>query len=541
MRRIGAWALVFLMILGLCACGDDGTGKGFRLPLDGEPRQLDPQAATDTASVTVIAALFEGLTRINADGEVVDGAATHTLSADRCTYTFTLKESYWSTLSIRGEETPWDEPTRVVADDFLFGIQRAVTPENQSGTATALSSIKNAVAIHKGEQPLSALGVQVLNDRTLTITLAQPDDTFLSKLAATPFMPCNRAFFRYTAGRYGLEKKYVLSNGAFSLTAWNHNDSLLLNKNENYHTAAQITPSAVRYVQNTTDAAAALQAGALDVAFLSSDKIQAAQDAGIQLLTLNDSVRQLSLNTISTPLTNTHIRCALTNAIEWKTVYEYLQSKGEDPANGYIPPDATHKGKPYRNESNSFTYTTNVTKATEALGKGLAALYPQDTSPTLPPLTLIAPADDTSANLARYLVQSWQKNLKLYVALELMDESALQARIQSGNYQLALHTVVGGGLTAADNLTAYATGASNNITGFSNDLFNGFYAAAQHGESTAFKAECVLHEQCPAIPLSFPRRYYGIAANTAAITVRPFDGGTYGSAYEFLNAKKFED
>lgn len=47
---------------GLAGCHrDTPLGKSFRFPLSAEPRQLDPQVSTDAASVTLVAALFEGL------------------------------------------------------------------------------------------------------------------------------------------------------------------------------------------------------------------------------------------------------------------------------------------------------------------------------------------------------------------------------------------------------------------------------------------------------------------------------------------------
>ena len=231
-RLLALLAVVCLLGVGLCGCGDDGTGQGFRFPLGREPVELDPQMATDTAAITAIATMFEGLTRLNADGEVEDAAATHTLSEDGRTYTFTLRESFWSTLRIRGEETPFDDPTPVTADDFLFAFQRAVDPATGSPLAPEFDSILNAAAIRTGQKPLSELGVSAPDDRTLIITLQAPDAAFLHRLSGTPFMPCNRAFFEYTAGRYGLEQEYILCNGPFRLVAWNHNESLLFYKHE---------------------------------------------------------------------------------------------------------------------------------------------------------------------------------------------------------------------------------------------------------------------------------------------------------------------
>lgn len=542
MRRVLAVLTALILLLSLTACGDDGSGKGFRLPLDSEPRQLDPQSATEASSVAVISALFEGLTRLDANGNVVDGAATYTVSDDGMTYTFTLKESYWSTISIRGEQTNWDEPTMVTAQDFVFGWRRAVSPDNQSGTATAFYGIKNAEAIHKGEATLSSLGVKAVSDTVLTVTLEQADPSFPARLATTPFMPCDRAFFEYTAGRYGLEGKYLLSNGAFSLTAWNHNQSLLLSKNEYYHAADTVAPSAVRFVVDTEDPAAALTEGSLDAAFLSAEAVDTARQVGVTVHTLEDAVRGVYFNTAEPALANASVRRALRDTIEWATVYDHLAAAGEPKATGVIPPDARVGSESYRRGDNAAIWTTRVDAAQTTLGEGLAAVYPEEETPAMPRLTFLAAEDTVSADTARYIVQSWQKNLKLSCTLELVSEQTLAARVGSGNYQIALFTAVGGGLTAADNLTAFVSGAANNLTGFSDPAFDAAYtAAARGGRAEVTAAETMLREHCPIIPVSFPHRAYGIAANCEDVTVRPFGGGTYGGEYEFLHAKKFDD
>ena len=542
MHRIIALLTALFLLCTLVGCGDDGTDKGFRLPLDGEPSQLDPQTATDASAVTVLSVLFEGLTRLDADGKAVPGAADWTVSSDKLTYTFTLRDSYWSTLSVRGETTPWDEPTRVTAQDFLFGMQRALSSDNQTGTATALYGIQNAEAVHKGDKAPSALGVRAVDDATLSITLAAPDDAFLTKLAGTPFMPCNRAFFEYTAGRYGLEKAYILSNGAFSLTAWNHDHSLLLHKNEHYHNADKVTPQSVRFVLDTDDKTAALTEGSLDATFLPATDVDKARQVGVTVMPLEDSIRSVYFNTATPLLANADIRRALRDAIEWETVYAHLTNAGEAKAIGYIPPDATVGAERYRNGENAVTYSTQLAAAQVALGEGLAAVYPDEPNPAVPQLTVLAAQDDVSANLARYITQSWQKNLKVYCSLELVSEQTLAARLHSGNYQIALHSAVGGGLTAVENLFAYTTGAANNLAGFSDGAFDAAYAAAARGDrAQVTAAENVLRDLCPTVPLSFPRRYYGVGANCENVTVRSFEGGTYGGMYEFLSAKKFDD
>lgn len=511
-NRITAWlvavCLVFCLLLG--GCGDDGSGGGFRFPLGSEPRQLDPQTAADTASVTVLSALFEGLTRLDEHGAPQAGAADWTVSADGKTYTFTLRETYWSTLSVRGEETEWNEPTRVTAADYVFGLQRAVSPAASAETAARLASIQNAEKIHRGELGAGKLGVRATDEYTLVITLSRADDTLLTALASPSCAPCDRDFFEYTGGRYGLEKRYLITNGAFSLSAWNHGESLLLTKHEGYHDAARILPQAVRYViEAVEDPLTALEEGVIDVVPLTAEEARQAIERGIPTTSLQDRVRSVYFNTAHTALGNANIRYALRDSVEWKTVYEYLTDIGEVAADGHIVPDVTVGDEPYRTEGNARRFATNAAAAHNYLGKGLDALGTDGKAAVKPRLTVLAAEDDNSANLARYLIQSWQKNLDLSCRLELVSESALASRVASGNYEVAIYTAV------------------SSVTGGT--------------RKQLAERERALYEQCATLPLSFPQQAYGVAANTEGIVVRPFGGGAFGSPFGFDSARKWDD
>ena len=544
-KRISALvaATCLLMSVALTGCGDDGSGGGFRFPLGGEPKQLDPQSATDTASVTVLSALFEGLTRLDENGEPQPGAADWSVSADGRTYTFTLRESYWSTITVRGEQTAWDEPTRVTAQDFVFGLQRAVSPSAPPDAAARLASIQNAAEVYSGRYGSGKLGVRATDENTLVITLSRADDTLLTALASPACAPCDRDFFEYTGGRYGLEKKYLLTNGAFALSAWTHNESLLLVKHEGYHDAARILPQAVRYViGDVEDPLTALEEGAMDAAALTPSEARQAMEQGIPTTSLQDRVRSVYFNTTHATLGNADIRRALRSSVEWQTVYEYIGDIGEIPADGYIAPDALVDGEAYRRDDNARRFATDVSAASGHLGRGLAALGTDGEAAPKPRLTVLAAEDEQSANLARYLIQSWQKNLNVYCRLELVTASALASRVASGSYEIAIYTATATGLTGAENLAAYTTGAAGNISRYASSAFDTAHAAALGGGRAELDAlEQMLYEDCPTLPLSFPQHAYGVAANTEGIVVRPFGGGVFGSSFGFDVAKKWDD
>ncbi|MBQ8683764.1 MAG: peptide ABC transporter substrate-binding protein [Clostridia bacterium] len=546
MKRLACLLVACMLLCGLFGgCGDDGTGKGFRLPLAAEPAQLDPQMATDSAAITVVTALFEGLTRLDSTGQAVPGAADWTVSADGLTYTFTLKESYWSTLKLRGTETPWDDPVQVVADDFVYGLQRALSPETGAPAAKKLYAIAGARAVHEGKQPVDTLGVQAVSDTVLTITLTAPDEDFPAVLATPVCMPCSRAFFAYTGGRYGLEEEYLISNGAFWLTAWNHDASLLLYKNEQYHAADAIAPEAVRFVINAEETASALGTGALDVAALLPEQVTPARAAGATVVELEDTLRSLWFNASADPLSVPAIRQALRDSVEWGTVYTYLEKAGETPAVGYIPPAAVVTGNEvYRTPENQRPFTTRVEQAQAALRQGLAVLYPDKDNPKLPTVTVVAADDDVSANLARYIIQSWQKNLKLSVTLVTVPAAQLNKGMADGFYpgaEAVIYTHTPTGLTGAENLSLFATGGVGNRGGFTSKAVDTAVTAALRGGRSELEAlESLLWEQCPTLPLSYPKRYYGIAPGVEGVTVRPFGGGVYGSPLAFYEAKKWD-
>lgn len=521
-------ALLFLLPLAGCK-KDTPVGKNFRFPLSAEPRQIDPQVSTDAASVTMVAALFEGLARLDESGEAVPGAADWTVSDDGLTYTFTLRDSRWS------------DGTPVTAQDFLFGMQRAVLPTTKSTLAEQLFIIRGAKEINEGTAELSAFGVQAPDEKTLVITLVEPDPDFPEKTASTPYMPCQEAFFEGTGGRYGLEVEYVLSNGPFLLKQWNHNESLLLNKNEGYYGADEIYPAAVRYmIGSVEDPVGLMTDGLLDAAPIPADSLDAAREAGLTLTAMDDTIQYLWMNNSNEALGNASLRRALRAAVEWELLYGQM-AEDSLPAQGFAAPAAVlYAGEAYRTGDNRLAPATDAAAAARDLSAGLqeAGLS------AMPQLTLLCAEDEYSQNLARYIVQSWQKNLSLYFRIEAVPASELETRVKVGNYQLALYACTAPGPDALDAFGAFATNAVGNYAHFSDSRVDEAVSAALLGAAGREEMESLeelLWTLCPSVPLSFEKRYIGIPALNSGIIVRPYGGGAFGAPYDFRQAGKLDD
>lgn len=532
-KRVVSLFVCLCLLLCCVGCRGEEEGGGFGFSIPAEPKQIDPQTATDTAALTVIDAVFEGLTRVE-DGKAMPAAATWSVSGDGRTYTFTLQESYWSTVSVRGTKTGFEDPVQVTAYDFEFGIRRTADPTTFSPYAALLRGITNADAVLNGEMPSTELGVKAQNATTLVITLDAPDDTFLERLATPAFMPCSRDFFAYTAGRYGLESKYILCNGAFYVSGWDHNTSVTLRKNVQYHAQADILPTLVKYrvTKSADEDFELLKNGYIDAAFVPQAHMDEATASGIRLVEMQDTVEYLWINCSVETLSNVDIRRALRDAVEWNTLRDNLP-QGYTMATGLVPPAATAKGEAYLHKT--LPFTTNATLAQERLANGLAALELEK----MPKLTLLAADDTNSANLARYIAQSLNKNLSIRCDLDLVDAETLAARVTAGNYQLAIFEKTGRGLTANENLEMFtSTAPAGNYARYTDAAYDALYAAATDDMASAAALESYLLDTCPALPLGFSVRYYGLRADVSGITVTPFDGGIYGAPLSFRQATR---
>lgn len=537
-KRLFCAFLCLCLLLSFAACRGEKEGEGFGFALPAEPKQIDPQTATDTASLTVIAAVFEGLTRVDENGEAVPAAADWVVSDDGCVYTFTLKESCWNTVTVRGGETGFEDPVQVTAYDFEFGCRRAVDPTTGCPYREMFSGIQNAKEVLAGQKPSTELGVKAKNDKTLVITLDAPDPTFLAKLATPAFMPCNRQFFAYTAGRYGLEKGYILGNGAFYVSGWEHNVSITLRKNENYHAADEILPALVKYrvTVSAEEDYELLEKGYIDAALVPQDKVSVAEAAGIRLVEMKDTTEYLWMNTSVTPLSDVNIRRAVRDAVAWDELRANRPS-GYVCAAGFVPPAAVAGGKPYRAENEALPFKTDVAAANAALALGLEALELEK----LPALTVLAADDTDSANLARYVSQSLTKNLGIRCSPDLVDAETLAARVKAGNYQLAIYTAAGRGLTATENLETFtSTAPAGNYARYADAEYDALYASANDTKEDAAALEAYLLDTCPALPLGFGARYYGVREEDTGIFVTAFDGGLYGAPLSFRQAKRQE-
>lgn len=527
-KRILSICLVLIMILGLCACGKDGSDAQIIYPIDNDPKFLDPQIISDVGAKNIIANCFEGLVTIDQDGKIAPGCAENwKISADGLTYTFTLrKDCKWRVSSyaeavIGGEEAMKTFDTRVTADDFVFAFRRALRPETKSPGAKNLLSIKNAAAVNEGSVSEENLGIWAKDEFTVVIALEWADPDFLYTLLEPACMPCDETFFELTGGRYGLAIRYLLYNGPFYISNWADNTAITLKRSEAYYDNAYVKPSSVYFSINNEQATRLqkIEDGTYEVAPLTAQQAEKIRNSKkYTLCSYDSSVLSLVFNCKNENLANVNIRRAITASFNPRA---FTNTFGEFTAKGIIPPSMILSGSPYREKTAPLPFYAN-SEPRALLERGLMQTDRKDIE-----VTVLCTAEYEES--IRMLMQSWQSVLGVgfNVFVEVVEETELLKRVKSSEYQIALCPVSYSSVTAFNGVLRFTTDNAHNICNFSDKKYDSLVNSIKttHGNAATLRAtveaEKYLASRCVILPLYNEAVYFGLGKNVENVIFNP--------------------
>ena len=539
-NRAAALTLCAALLFALPGCRQGGAknaDKTIHYELSAEPETLDPQVAADAPSIIAIQALFEGLTRLDASGKAIPGAAETWTSAENGTrFTFTLRAG-----------AKWSDKTPLTASDFVFAFQRALDPKTGSSTCTQMYCIKNARQVHSGKLPVSQLGVTAPDSRTLVVQMEYPAPDFAALAASPVFMPCNEKFFNQSAGRYGLEIKYLLGNGPFVIDGkygWDHGKYLNLKRSPTYSGQQVPLPAAVDFsigaAADLSSPVAALTAGTVDAAPVTYAQAGAAKAAECTLSSVQDTTWGLCFNTQSALFRNLNVRRAFLEAFDRKKVLSHLP-EDTSAAENILLPETSLDGQNYRSLAGGPFYPKQDANAAQSLAAGLSELGISKASAVtaaLSSVTVLCPDDANVKLMVNEMIAAWNAQFHNYFNMEPESEDDLLSAVRSGSYDLAVYPVK----PAADGpflpLYQFCTGVSGNPARWSSASYDALVTSAQtkSGREAAAayaSAEKMLNDQAVFYPLYYEKSYLALATGVTGIVLRPYQGGV-----DFINAGK---
>ncbi|MBR5409945.1 MAG: hypothetical protein IK104_04670 [Clostridia bacterium] len=433
LRTAAAVVLLLAFLLGLgSACGKSDVVAFYFAVDPGRGSTFDPQIAGAGAISVAVRNIYEGLVYLDERGNPEPGVAeSWNISDDGLTYTFHLREgAKWHLTATASEELGdklKDFSDDVTAYDFVFALRRAVDPATGAPDAKLLENVFFAKKIAAGERSPETLGVFAENAHTLRIRLEKPQSDFLEVLTRPVCMPCPKAFFEATGGRYGLYIKYIVSNGPFYLTRFDLDEgSYRLAKSPDYvgdHTAK----ADVIWLYHRPDDETLkekLSDGTYTGALVDEGYAEKNPLKGGSSVTCPDILRAFVFNAAGKAAVNKDVRKAFCGA----AALEVLCAEcGKTETKSMLPAAFDGVGATY-------TYPDSITEAREQLRRGLEALE-ADTAE----LSILCEA--RFENALRKLLQEYQKTLGIGMAVSVavVEKEDLVSRVAAGNFEVAFY------------------------------------------------------------------------------------------------------
>lgn len=539
-RKVLALLLAVSMLLGLLAgCGNKNTedekspvGKDGKItihvPLTDEPSSLDPGYGNSSDSISPRGMMYEGLVRIY-DNVLAPGLAEKwEVSADGLTYTFHLRESYWS------------DGVKVTAADFEYGFKRIVDPSDSAPNGNYQwmgDYIANGAAIRKGELPLDEYGIKAINENTLEIKASSPMPYFVDILKTPCFYPVRQDIAEKYGKSYASSADTVVCCGPFTLTKWDHESELVFEKNDGYWNADAINIDVIDalIISDTETMMNMFDAGQLDMMpNITKEYIEKYVGTGEAIQMDGATIWYCAVNTISdrgaasTLLKNNAFRKALMYAIPRDQLVAAARGDGSF---GYTRICPENMSTSYNNKSvgEMFPYTPypvagDVDKAKEMFAQALKETGLSANN--LPTLTLLT-FDDAGAKTCAEVIQNLLKsNFGMEVEIDTQTYSARQEKEHSGDYDLCI--------------TNWAPDYNDPMTFLecftSSNSFNTYFGGMQNSKYDALIAECAVDldykdraekffeaekmvcEELPVIPLFQTSGYWAMKTYLTGIT-----------------------
>lgn len=505
-----------LIVIALClifsGCGAPKT-LGFDIPKGVD--SFDPQLAGSDPELVIVENCFQGLLDKDEHGTLIPGVAENwEVSEDGLTYTFYLRKGlFWS-----------DGESPVTADDFVFAFERLFSPETSAPSRSDFFNIENSEKVLSGVYAKKALGVKAVDNYTLTITLKNPDPLFPDLLTNAAAMPCNRAFFENTKGRYGLGLAYTIFNGAYYVRRIN-NYSYVLSPNEHSNFVNKEYENVYLFVKDDpkANAVSRLLEETVDCSVIYPSDKDRLEAEGFNIHESENTTWVMAFNTKDEVLKNNKIRRAIAYAID-KTLLAPKIEENFRIADAFVPPCVTLNGEIYRETvGESFAgFDFDPKIASDLFKEGLEELGLSK----LTTITIICTEEFIPA--MGFVQKSVQDNLAVFINLIPVSEAELNSAVASGNFDLALVPVT----PQYDNPNAIFSlfTDTDNITGFYHEEFTKAVNTASHKEDYSEMAESfsvaeqMLLQAMPALPLFYETSYFAVSHRISGLDYSVYGG-----------------
>ncbi len=303
-----------------------GSDSGTLRLLGAQPRTLDPALVEDAVSAQYVVEIFSGLVALDAELQVVpDLAQRWEASPDGTTYTFLLRE-----------DARFHNGRGVTASDFKYSLERACDPRTGSTIAgTYLGDIIGAKEVLAGQRD-GVSGVEVVDDRTLRITIDAPRTHFLAKLTYST---------AFVVDREQVEQPDWLERpngtGPFRLAEYG-TQRIVLERNERYYREGPLLERVIFFLSGGSPVSM-YENGEIDVTVVGPADVERVRDPSNPLHAELSTVPQLDIQYLGfdvtqPPFDDVRVRQAFALAVDREKITDVVWKGMRLPAEGIVPP-----------------------------------------------------------------------------------------------------------------------------------------------------------------------------------------------------------
>jgi oligopeptide transport system substrate-binding protein len=469
----------------------------------GEPKGLDPHIVSGVLESNILRALFEGLVATDPQSDTAaPGGAALEVTPDATATVWTAK------LRADGK---WSDGMPVTAQDFAFSYERILSPNLGAKYAEMLYFLKGAEDFNKGaNKDFSSVGVQVIDDDTLRLTLRGPTPYFREILKHFTWT----AVPRHVVLKHGkidqranpwCRPENIVGNGPYQLKSWRRTDHIEVERNPFYWDAAHVTLNGVRFlpISNPYTEGRMFRDGQLHLTYsATSEMVDMMKKEHPTKLRQEPYVGTafFRYNLTRKELKDVRVRKALSCAVDRNAICANV-FRGFTPAYAMTPPMGDYQ------PPHDAGYDPE--KARQLLAE---AGYPGGKN--FPRLKILIASKETSATLAQAMQAMWRDTLGIEVEIENKEWSAYLAAIQDLDYDIANSGWVGDYLDPLTFLEMWTPNNGNNLTGWDSPEFSKLLQQSfQESDATQrlkslYQAESILIDDAPVMFIAWQARNY---------------------------------
>ena len=212
----------------------NGSSDLLNVCIGSEPDTIDPALNSAVDGATLVSHLFSGLAKWaqDAEGNLVIQAECATELPEgvtnddgTVTYTYTLKDGL-----------KWSDGQALTAKDFEFAWKRAASEALGADYGYMFEVVKGYP---------NDLAVEATDDKTLTVTLNNAVAYWNELLAFPTYFPVREDVVANE--NWATDPSTYVCNGPYTISSWEHSSNIVMDKNENYHDAANVSMKQIKY------------------------------------------------------------------------------------------------------------------------------------------------------------------------------------------------------------------------------------------------------------------------------------------------------